>query len=164
LIQADGSFQILGLRPGRLRFQSSPLFDSFPFWITRIEHQGRPFETGYSIGDREELAGIKIYFAKSDCAIYGRVEATDGVPPKSSSVEVWHRREQIDEDSFSTKEVEQDGRFFLEDLLPGVYTLRLIRRVPQEASTEVLAEQQVTLTPGAKKELTLKLNPNRRNQ
>jgi hypothetical protein len=170
LIKPDGSFQILGLRPGRLRFKSSSIFDSFPFWITRIELHGRPYETGYIIGDREELTGLKIYFAKSDCAIYGRVEPGGGVPSNVSSFAIWHRREQDDVDSYFSKEIDPDGRFFIENLLPGDDILRLIRRPPQApndlvlAEPDTLAEQRITLTPGAKKEITLKVNSNRRNQ
>ncbi|HVS21933.1 MAG TPA: hypothetical protein VHD88_08800, partial [Pyrinomonadaceae bacterium] len=82
LIAADGSFQINGLRPGRvgmgLNTQGPGLKRPS---ITRIEHDGVGLTQGFELQPGQSISGLRVVISYGTGAIRGTVRFEGGAPP-----------------------------------------------------------------------------------
>lgn len=126
-INADGSFRISGLRPGKIHIQ--PAFWNMPrgFVLSRIEHNGAEVKD-LDLSAGEQITGVRLVLAYGQGSIVGRVEVKGGALPPGVRMNVRAHREGQGpnmEGPGSSAEVDSRGQFLLEGLAAGNYKLRL---------------------------------------
>jgi Carboxypeptidase regulatory-like domain len=128
----DGSFVVRGLRPGKVSL--SPFIRTYTsmneFTLLRIEHNGAPQADGITIGPGENITNVRVVVTHSVLRIRGEVKVVNGTLPGNLRLYVnTHRaQEQMMERGRQGGEVDQGGRFVIENLAPGEYELQVIPR------------------------------------
>ena len=122
-IQADGSFRISGLSPGRARMMLS----SFPrrnFTLMRVERDGVEQSEGFDIAAGESITGVRLVVGNGTCVIRGELKIANGTLPEGVRFIIEAQRAG-DSNPQNTYEAYSDarGRFVLEGLMPGDYTI-----------------------------------------
>jgi hypothetical protein len=121
-INADGSFRISGLSPGKARIT----FYSFPHrnFTLRVERDGIDQTEGFDIAAGDSITGLRLVFAIGNCAIRGELKIVNGTLPEGVRLVITARRVG-DASSQNQYEAESDtrGRFVFDDLLPGDYEI-----------------------------------------
>jgi hypothetical protein len=125
----DGSFVVKGLRPGKVSV--SPFFRNFgsmnEFTLLRLEHNGAPQPDGIPIGPGENITNARVILIHSVLKIRGEVKVVNGTLPGNLRLYVNARRtqEQTMARGMQNGEVDQGGRFVIENLAPGEYELQV---------------------------------------
>jgi protocatechuate 3,4-dioxygenase beta subunit len=125
----DGSFVVRGLRPGKVSL--SPYFRNYSsmseFTLLRLEHNGAPQPEGITIGPGENITNVRAVVIHSILKIRGEVKIVNGTLPGNLRLYVSARRtqEQTMERGMQNGEVDQGGRFVIENLAPGEYELQV---------------------------------------
>jgi hypothetical protein len=125
-IGADGSFQIAGLRPGKVSLYLTGSFGgNYPkgFSITRIEREGVLQNQVVEIQPGENASGVRIYLAYGTGAIRGQVKFEGGTLPGDVMMFVSLTREGMW--SGNSGQVDARGRFLIENLAAGTYEVML---------------------------------------
>jgi protocatechuate 3,4-dioxygenase beta subunit len=124
-IGPDGSFQIGGLRPGKvsLYLMGSSGYDAKGFSIARIERGGVPQNTGLDLQPGENLSAVRILLAYGSGVIRGQVKFEGGTLPVESMLFISMTRDGIP--SRQSAQVDSRGQFVIESLAAGTYELTL---------------------------------------
>jgi Carboxypeptidase regulatory-like domain len=122
-INADGSFRISGLSPGKARIT----FYSFPrrnFTLLRVERDGVDQTEGFDIAASDNITGLRLVFGIGTCTIRGELKIVNGTLPEGVRFVIIARRVG-DSSPQNQYEAESDtrGRFVFDDLLPGDYEI-----------------------------------------
>ena len=156
-VAPDGSFQIGGLRPGRV---SIGLYTNGPSFkrptIARIEHDGLGVSQGFEIQPGQSISGLRIVVNYGSGSIRGTVRFEGGSMPIDSRTFVSCRREGARDSAGS--QVDSRGHFVINNLAPGTYdvTLQLGFTRPQRPTPP--QKQQVTVTNDSESEVTFVIN------
>ena len=166
----DGSFQIIGLRPGRVSLYLSIASPPRPLAIVRIEREGVEQPGAIEVGAGENLTGVRLIVAYGAGVIRGQLTAEGGLPA-GAQFQVMAFRSGMRNPS-GTAHVDIRGRFVIEGLASGEYEVRAMAYVlapplpPWDGSPprpsvmrSLSATQNVTVTSGRETELTLELAP-----
>jgi protocatechuate 3,4-dioxygenase beta subunit len=125
----DGSFVVKGLRPGKVTL--SPFFRNYSsmneLTLLRLEHNGAPQPDGITIGPGENITNVRAVLIHSVLKIRGEVKIVNGTLPRNLRLYVNARRmqEQMMGRGMQSGEVDQNGRFVIENLAPGEYELQV---------------------------------------
>jgi protocatechuate 3,4-dioxygenase beta subunit len=125
----DGSFVVKGLSPGKVSI--SPFFGAYgpmnEFTLLRLEHNGAPQPDGITIGPGENITNVRVVIIHSVLKIRGEVKIVNGALPRNLRLYVNARRtqEQTVGRGMQGGEVDQGGRFVIENLAPGEYELQV---------------------------------------
>lgn len=164
LIGPDGTFQIEGLRPGKvLLYLSGGSNDSRGFSIARIERQGVPQDRGVDLQPGENMSGVRILVAFGSGAIRGQVKVEGGTLPHESMIFVSMSRDGVP--IRSSAQVDSRGQFVIESLTPGTYELYLQAVWLGGNMTGALPARQkqvVTVTDAAESQVFFTLDLNRK--
>ncbi|HEY7182770.1 MAG TPA: hypothetical protein VIC84_15175 [Blastocatellia bacterium] len=126
-INADGSFRIAGLRPGRIHFVLAGDTKSFSFAIKRIERNGAPIQDGVEIGPGENLSRVRVIVAHGNVTLRGAVEVINGgLPPHIGVYVNLIRLSESESGPPLGAYVDARGQFIFQNLIPGDYEVRLI--------------------------------------
>ena len=156
-VAPDGSFQINGLRPGRV---SIGIFTSGSSvkrpTIARIEHDGLGVSQGFEIQPGQSISGLRIVVNYGTGTIRGMVRFEGGSMPIDSRTFVSCRREGARDTAGG--QVDSRGHFVISNLAPGTYevALQLISPRPQRPTPP--QKQQVTVTNDSESEVTFVIN------
>jgi protocatechuate 3,4-dioxygenase beta subunit len=148
-IAPDGSFQIDGLRPGRV---SINLFGSnigFPQAdITRIERDGAGLNQGFEI--QQSVSGLRVVVNYGTGVIRGAIRFEGDTPIAGAQIYVRYQREGVREGG--GVQVDARGHFLIKNLAPGQYgvTVQVRAGGPSQANRPTPPQKQtVTVTNGA---------------
>ena len=157
LVAADGSFQVNGLRPGRI---SVGVYASGPSpirpAIARIEHDGIGLPQGFEMQPGQSVSGLRVVISYGTGIIRGTVRFEGGSLPVDSRAYISSKREGAS--AVSGAQLDSRGRFVISDLAPGTYEVTLqisVSRIsphrpgpPQKQSVSVSndAEAEVTFS------------------
>jgi protocatechuate 3,4-dioxygenase beta subunit len=125
----DGSFVVRGLSPGKVSVW--PYIRSYnsmnEFTLLRLEHNGAPQPDGIPIGPGENITNARVVVIHSVLKIRGEVKVVNGTLPGNLRLYVNARRttEQMMGRNMQGGEVDQNGRFVIENLAPGEYELQV---------------------------------------
>jgi hypothetical protein len=127
-IQADGSFRITGLPPGKAHFQLQEFNAPKGFRLLRVERGGIEQSDSVEVGAGDEVTGVRLHLAYGTSVLRGQVEVRrDGVPaelPAGGRLWVSLRRPGANSSRNSYgAEVDGRGRFIIEGLAAGEYEL-----------------------------------------
>jgi 5-hydroxyisourate hydrolase-like protein (transthyretin family) len=157
-IAADGTFQITGLRPGKVTlFLMGVGGNAVPkgFSIARIERDGVPQPRGIELQPGENPSGIRVVLAYGGGVIRGQVKFEGGTLPSDALLFVTTAREGIP--TRSGGQVDARGQFIIENLAAGTYdvTLQIIslngKMQPGMPSSQ---KQTVTVAEGIDAQVT----------
>ena len=153
----DGSFQINGLRPGRV---SIGIFTSGPSvkrpTIARIEHDGLGVSQGFEIQPGRSISGLLIVVNYGTGTIRGTVRFEGGSMPIDSRTFVSCRREGVPYSAGG--QVDSRGHFVINNLAPGSYEVALQLVSPRPQRPTPPQKQQVTVTNDSESEVTFVIN------
>jgi hypothetical protein len=122
VVAADGSFQVDGLRPGRISvgvytFGSSAIRPL----IVRIEHGGIGLPQGFEI--QQSVSGLRVVISYGTGTIRGTVRFEGGNLPADSRTYISCKREGANEGTGA--QMDSRGRFVINNLAPGAYEVNL---------------------------------------
>lgn len=161
-INANGTFKLGGLRPGKTRLYAQPFGPVKGFSLLRVEHDGRIVKE-FELNPGDQLTGVTLVFSYGNAGIFGRVEIKGGTLPPGSRMSVTARREGEEAGSISSirpAQVDARGQFLLEGLSPGNYKLILVA-YPQDfqpGQKPPRAEQNVTVGSDGRQEVSMVLD------
>jgi hypothetical protein len=171
-IGSDGAFSIKGIRPGKVMIQAFSA-DGGALRIVRIERGGVEMTDGIAVTGREDITGVRVIFGKGSGVIRGQVQITGGAAPKGWRMNVTaHSEKNISGfgSSGGYAEVDSKGRFVIEGLLPGEYTLTLMTRHEPDPNTPIQhnvtthVTQKVIVVKGQDTQVTMTLDLNKKAQ
>ena len=123
-LNADGTFLITGLRPGTVRFYVN--YQSRAFHLTRVERGGADVAKGFEIAAGEQVTGVRLSLTYGAGVVRGQVQFEGGTRPAGLRVVVAARRTDDPSHSYAANvEVDELGRFVMENLSAGEYELTL---------------------------------------
>jgi protocatechuate 3,4-dioxygenase beta subunit len=124
VVAADGSFQIDGLRPGRISLSVYTLAaSSIRPSIVRIEHGGIGLPQGFEIQAGQSVSGLRVVISYGTGVIRGTVRFEGGALPIDSQSFISCRREGAD--GATGAQLDARGHFVINNLAPGAYEVML---------------------------------------
>lgn len=165
-INADGSFQITGLGPGKISLSIFPYTGGASFLLQRIEHQGVEVRDGIEIRAGENVTGVRLILGQGTGAIRGVVKIINGVlSPHLVLYAQAHRVESRQGFGDRYAAINDKGQFLLSGLPPGEYELAAGVRpanftAAPPAKLPRAVKQLITVTNGEEKSIVLTLDLN----
>jgi Carboxypeptidase regulatory-like domain len=157
-INADGTFQIGGLKAGKATIRVLSM-GTPKASLLRIERNGAEVQGGFDIQPNEQVSGVRLVLSAANCVIKGHVTIEGGSLPSGAPLVVRTHRLQGDPNFFfdsPTGQVDSNGNFEIEDLAPGAYDVEV--SVMQPGSNATSAKQSVTVSNDAPAYVSLTLN------
>lgn len=172
-LNADGSFLLKGLRPGKTRISLGgyPLVKGFS--LVRVERNGAEQREGIDVGAGEQISGVRLILAYGSGTVRGQIEIRNGTVPQGARLSVVARRSGEDQTNTYGAWVDERNRFLIENVPPGTYELTLKARIfsssdaqtpPRDVAAPV--KQTITVAEGAEVQtsFTLDLSANSSNE
>lgn len=164
-INADGSFRIGGVRPGKAVLYLGGTQYQKGFLLLRVERDGVEQRDGLEIGQSEqEITGVRVVIGYGTGVIRGQVQVQGGKLPDGMRLRGWARPiSEARTQGITQVVVDARGRFIIEGLLGGEYELRLnaystsVRTPSQHLPT---VTKTVSVTDGAESTVTIVLDLN----
>jgi hypothetical protein len=165
-IGPDGSFQIGGLRPGKvsLYLTGSNFNEARGFSIARVERGGVPQSTGLDILPGENVSAVRILLAYGSGVIRGQVKFDGGPLPSEAMLFVSVTRDGVP--SRASAQVDSRGQFVIENLAAGTYELTLqVASLSGNMTRGLPARQKqvVTVTDGADSQVLFTVDSSRKD-
>ena len=166
MIKSDGSFQISGLRPGKVSLTVTNVTGQ-GLALIRVERNGADVTEGFEVKAGETITGIRAILGVGTGVIRGQVLVAGGELPAGLRLMVTANREKR---SGGMAEADSKGRFTFEALLPGDYEVTVMVMTPPDPNANRgmdLPEpvtQRVTVANGASAQVTLTVDLKKKNQ
>ncbi|HEX8493542.1 MAG TPA: carboxypeptidase regulatory-like domain-containing protein [Pyrinomonadaceae bacterium] len=160
-VNADGSFRIRGLRPGKVRLMMGgwPLLKGFS--LLRVERDGVEQRAGIvEVPAKGQVTGVRLIVEYGTGVVRGQVRIENGTLPEGSHLHVSLRRPNQAEPTLPGTEVDARGRFVLDGLPAGEYQLRLSGSLGREGRRFQPVVQNIQVTNGAEAQVTLVIDLN----
>ncbi|MCI0662955.1 MAG: carboxypeptidase-like regulatory domain-containing protein, partial [Acidobacteria bacterium] len=126
-INADGSFRIGGIRPGRVYFSLVGDPKAGGFSIKRVERDGALQPDGFEIGAGENLSNVLVIVGYGNLTLRGEVKVIGGsLPPHVGIYVNIHPLNESESATALGAHVDARGQFMFQNLIPGDYEVRLI--------------------------------------
>ncbi|HEX4950783.1 MAG TPA: hypothetical protein VFZ34_29245, partial [Blastocatellia bacterium] len=160
-VNADGTFRITGLRPGKTRLNTF-IGDDVPLVLVRIERDGVLLGEDLNLTAAEQVSGVKVVFAYGTGILRGQLNIAGGTLPPDMRLAIEVQAQ--GRSAGRSASVDDRGRFVIEGLAAGEYALSLLqimttgiagRALPPvllQTITVGRGENNVTLTFDLKKE------------
>ena len=153
-INPDGSFQFRGLRPGKVQIAARFFSTERKLAVTRIERGGIEQKDFIDVAPGQQVTDMRIVLTYASASIRGQVRFEGGTVEKGSSLMIAATHSnRYDRLGSSEGEVDANGQFTFEGLVPGEYELTLTLVPPNARSQSV--SQKVTVTPNAETQVTI---------
>ena len=164
-INADGSFRIAGIKSGRAQLLVNDITGSSLLQLLRIERDGLEQSEGIEIQTGEQISGVRLVLGKAAGLVSGQVIIQGGQMQKGERLRARARRA-VNLNPFSpgssTAEVDANGRFLIENLLPGDYELEVFllaeSDVPNPRTEIPRSRQSVTVVDETPVDVTIVLD------
>src|SRR5207249_4746417 len=127
LVAPDGSFQINGLRPGRVSLGIGAAAPRRPS-IVRIEHEGVALTRGFELQTGQSISGVRVVITYGTGVLRGTVRFEGGTPPPGMRTFVRCNREGTREGAGA--QLDSRGHFVINGLTPGSYDVYLQVMLP----------------------------------
>jgi hypothetical protein len=155
-INADGSFQIGPLRPGRLTIVLTSLDGNVTpdFALLAIDHNGVDKSQGIQLKEGENISGLRLLLGYGTGVIRGTVRIEGGTLPAGTYIGAAVIRPGSPL-TISHTQVDERGRVLFERMPPGNYEVG-VSAYPQGRA--ISARQAVVTSNGVTTEITVTLN------
>jgi len=118
-VNADGSFRLAPVRPGKAKFYAEPGYDGF--WLKRVELDGTIIPDRLEIGPGENLSKVRVIVAYGSLKLRGEVKVIGGDLPPHIQFSVSIHRVNEPGAGFIQCMSDERGRFVFSNLIPGEY-------------------------------------------
>ncbi|HMV49246.1 MAG TPA: carboxypeptidase regulatory-like domain-containing protein, partial [Blastocatellia bacterium] len=164
-LNADGSFRITGLSPGKALLRPFGIGGATPV-VKRMERNGVEMREGIEIKAGEAVTGVKIVLAYANGAIRGQVNITGGQLPAGMRIlATAMNANAAPTEQGESAEVDGKGRFLIEGLLDGDYEVSAQVLSDQEGFNQIApARQIVRVANGAEGQVTLTLDLSKKRE
>jgi protocatechuate 3,4-dioxygenase beta subunit len=125
-IAADGTFQLDGLRPGKVQINVSGFTgaESKGLTISRIVHERAVQNRRIDLVPGQSVSGVRIYLSYGTGAVRGQVKVEGGALPADAMMFVSVQR-QGEPNGVSSAQVDSRGRFVAQGIPTGTYEVVL---------------------------------------
>ena len=148
-VAADGSFQVDGLRPGRISVGVYTLgVGSIRPSIVRIEHGGIGLPQGFEIQPGQSVSGLRVVISYGTGTIRGSVRFDGGTMPADARAFINCKREGANEGTGAN--LDSRGHFIINNLAPGTYEVDL--------QVQVSVSRNSTFRPGPPQKQTVSVS------
>jgi hypothetical protein len=169
-VNADGTFRLKGLRPGRLVINIQNFTSNArTFTLLGVQRNGADASTGIDVAEGEQVTGVRVRLGYGTGVIRGQIDLRDGgqpaTLPEGARMAVAARRVVAGSASSATlggSEVDSRGRFVIEGLVGGEYELTVsafATRPPQPGAPLpgrfAAARQTVVIPDGGETTVTI---------
>jgi len=159
LVGADGSFQVNGLRPGRVSFTVYSPSSAKRASVLRISHSGIGVSQGFELQPAQSVSSVQIVVEYGTGAISGNVKFEGGLPSEVQRTEIiCYRQGQRSYAGGAT--LDARGHFLMKGFAPGTYEcgLQHIYAPGSQRRMPNTARQTVTVVNDAEAELNFVVN------
>src|SRR5262245_2754039 len=122
-VNADGSFRLSGLQPGKVIIAMSHTRD---LAMSRIERNGAPAIDGIEVAEGEQVTGVRVVLAYGPLAIRGEFRVIGGTLLAGYRFYAAPRRVDQTAPNPPGAEIDARGQFVIENLAPGEYEIGVI--------------------------------------
>src|SRR5262245_51861074 len=166
-VNADGSFRITGLQPGKLQISMIPYPAMRGFMMSRVELNGVLIREGIDVNTGESVTGVRVVLVYGTLSMRGEVKVTGGIlTPETRLYICGQQVGQTPGSRTKGGEVDARGQFLLENLSPGEYELRVSlgfyanseRPDPQLMRVFSAIRERVNLSGSNQQPVTLTIN------
>jgi protocatechuate 3,4-dioxygenase beta subunit len=158
-VDSSGAFKITGIGPGKVTigFDSRTVKE---LALQRIELSGRDLVSGFSIGAGEHITNVRMLLSYGTGVVKGEVQVQGGEFAELSGLSVACRRTGNPLHRPLRVPVDVRGRFVIENLPPGEYTISVNGQPIQRSAATLFprASQQVSIVNGVETPITLVIN------
>jgi len=125
-IAADGTFQLDGLRPGKVQINVGGFtsVDSKGITISRIVHERALQNRRIELAPGQSISGVRVYLTYGTGVVRGQVKVEGGALPADAMMFVSVRR-QNDPNGVTSAQVDSRGRFVAQGIPTGTYEVVL---------------------------------------
>src|SRR5262249_2169581 len=167
-INANGSFRIGGVRPGKTRIMASTVMSPKGLSLIRIEQNSNEVKQ-LEILPGDQVTGVRLVFTYGTGVIDGNVKTKGGTLQPNQRLYVIAVREGDSPDDFMNVKrapVDLQNKFQIEGLSQGSYKLRLEALVMIEGGDvkSTKTEKTVPISGNAKQGVTLELDPTKKEE
>jgi hypothetical protein len=134
-IQADGSFRLSGLPPGKIGISFFPRPPGLS--LLRIESKGAVVTDGVELHQGEQLTNVRMVFGYGTAVVRGQVKIIGGNLPEGVGLYVAAKLTGANPTNGMSWPVDARGQFVVKDLTAGEYELRLMLRFYSQPSPEL---------------------------
>ena len=117
-VATDGSFRLVGVQPGQVRFELYPFAEPRRYRLLRIERSGAEQKSGVRVSEGENISDLRAVVAVASGVLRGVVKVTEGTLKGN---DVWVEIRALGASGGNRREVEPDGQFVFDALSPGEY-------------------------------------------
>jgi protocatechuate 3,4-dioxygenase beta subunit len=121
-VNADGTFRLSGLTPGKLRLGTmSETMKGLT--MTRVELNGANVNAGFQVAEGAQVTGVQIVLTFGTAVLVGQTTYVNGTPPQNARVMAFARLVGHTQGPAPTRSAEVDARgyFRIEGIAPGEY-------------------------------------------
>ncbi len=172
MIKGDGGFHLAGIRPGRITLNAANITGK-GLLLVRVERNGVDVSDGFEIKAGENVTGVRVVLGHGTGVIRGQVNITGGQLAEGWRIHAFVSSEKSGGEHSGFAQVDGKGRFVIEGLLPGEYTLTLQTNPPppppgvnpvQQFESPSPVTQRVVVASGAEVQVTLTLDLKKKDQ
>jgi hypothetical protein len=135
-VNADGTFRLTGLRPGKAYFNLFSYGESHGFMLLGVQRAGADAAGEIDIGDGEQLTGVRVRVGYGTSVIRGQIDLRNaGEPatlPAGARANVTARRAGAQTTASADGEIDSRGHFRIEGLMGGEYELTVYIIIPRQ--------------------------------
>jgi protocatechuate 3,4-dioxygenase beta subunit len=137
-INADGTFRLTGLRPGKAHLNLFSYGETRGFMLLGVQRAGADSSGEIDVGDGEQLTGVRVRVGYGTSVINGQIDLRNaGEPatlPAGARANVFARRVGTQAPANAGGEIDSRGHFHIEGLMGGEYELTVTIFVPRQPS------------------------------
>lgn len=165
-VNADGSFRISGIAPGKVRLMPGGWPPQKGFMLLRVEREGVEQRAGIvEVPAGGQVTGVRLVFEYGSGIVRGQVQVKDGgTLLEGTYLYVTARRPGNLGMTLPGVEVDARGHFLIDGLPTGDYQLRLVGRIGQPGRPVPPVLQNVSVTNGVETEVTLVIDLNAKSE
>ena len=156
-VAPDGTFRLAGVQPGYLSFYTSSFLNPTKLAVLRTERGGTAQAEGLRVAAGESVTDIRVVMAITSGVLRGEIKTTGDGDLDDYDVEVTATRVGSDQPfSRNTDGVDANGRFTIEELIPGDYEVTV--RATEDAGRDgkmATTKERVTVMKNTETSVTL---------
>jgi hypothetical protein len=161
-VQPDGSFRLVDLRKGKVRFSvASPTRNDKRIQVVRVERDGVVQPGGLILKDGEQVTGLRLVVRFLTGAIHGQIKVEgDDLPGTRMTVWINYLDDTRQGESVgnSSPQLDSRKRFTVEGLAAGTYEVNVAVFDPNRQDTNRIFKQQVTVVDNVASDVTITIN------
>jgi len=154
-VAADGSFQIGGLRPGKMMVFANTQGPPYRTVSIHLEHEGAILAQDFDL--QRSMSGLRIAIEYGTGTLRGTIKFAGDLTTDFSRIHILCRREGGRDDYEAP--IDTRGHFQIGDLAPGTYEVTMqVARLSNDPSRPIFQKQTVNITNGQETEVTFTID------